>query len=79
MRVLNDKEQAEFFLHGETAPRQLVYRTAKAQHKLDIEGFIEWGEEPCVEVLHTVPCGQDFCYRKDCPDCWQSLKQLVEE
>ena len=52
---------------------------AKAQYNRDTKDFVEWGEETCWE--HTPEENRTYMRvrrRKDCPECWQSLKQLVE-
>ncbi len=83
LRLLNDEEIAEEIrkytkevetIYGTFNPKwtdSTYKRIAKAQHKLDIEGFIEWGDEYCHDHQATDTLKRQ-CYR-----CWQSLKDLI--
>ena len=86
MRLLNDKELC--VLRGlevadEYPPTLEHYRViAKAQYQLCIKDFVEWGEEKC----HGHPNPKEKwglwiegMTRKTCPECWGTLKQLMEE
>lgn len=94
LRVLNDEEIREKVLpycdrNGRTYNpylRGALGITKKAQFQADIKAFVEWGEEDCphrmmADFTSKDPKAPDISLRKkaDCPQCWQSLKQLVEK
>uniref|UniRef100_A0A6M3INN8 Uncharacterized protein n=1 Tax=viral metagenome TaxID=1070528 RepID=A0A6M3INN8_9ZZZZ len=90
MRVLNDEEmkvlrpdvpmcqQTVFDCSGCSAQCGLI---AKAQHEKDLKDLIEWGNEECFEHPYSSRAKGEAYNRKRhrCPECWESLKRLVEK
>ena len=76
MRILSNGELAVLQEYDEPSNESLGYERniAKAQHQQDLKDFIEWGEEICA-------CKGEWLYirRRQCEECWESLKQLVEK
>jgi len=48
---------------------------AQAQHDLDMEEFVEWGNETCDLHYEAMPLLQ--VKRHECPGCWRALEKQV--
>ena len=64
----------------ETENSRVYSRGTKAQYQLCIKDVYEWGNEECFEHPYSSRTKGEGYNRKRhrCPECWQSLKQLVE-
>uniref|UniRef100_A0A6M3LPD3 Uncharacterized protein n=1 Tax=viral metagenome TaxID=1070528 RepID=A0A6M3LPD3_9ZZZZ len=48
---------------------------------IQLQQVVEWGKEPCPHpgMVDHSPFGLLVILRRECPECWQSLKEMCDE
>lgn len=68
LRVLSDKET-----------EQVTGDVLEAQARLTLKQVVEWGDILCKDEWHDERHWHRMTSKHECPECWQSLKELAEE